>query len=163
MEQDFFQRWNRIVMMAILFWLAHIVGNVKVTRRGQVIFRNVNWLTVVIQRYQILLEWCFFQHNRRIICELSRLWHAGWTRKSLFKRLAVFLFVLIVILLTVVFQIFHFCVLPILMTLPSDQCQCSSCVEGYMLLGNPSRTCLPNGKWSGGIPVCVGIYLVLIT
>ena len=32
-----------------------------------------------------------------------------------------------------------------------------SYVEGYMLLGNQSRTCLPNGEWSGGTPVCVGI------
>ena len=32
-----------------------------------------------------------------------------------------------------------------------------SCVEGYMLLGNQNRTCLPNGEWSGGTPVCVSI------
>ena len=30
-----------------------------------------------------------------------------------------------------------------------------SCNEGFVLLGNQNRTCLPNGEWSGETPACV--------
>lgn len=29
-----------------------------------------------------------------------------------------------------------------------------SCLEGYELDGNPNRTCLESGRWSGSDPVC---------
>ena len=29
------------------------------------------------------------------------------------------------------------------------------CNSGYQLFGSKIRTCLPNGRWSGGMPVCI--------
>ncbi|MGH0179199.1 UNVERIFIED_CONTAM: hypothetical protein FKN15_001179, partial [Acipenser sinensis] len=29
-----------------------------------------------------------------------------------------------------------------------------TCFEGYQLRGSPTRTCQPNGKWSGETPIC---------
>ncbi|KAK1151752.1 complement factor B-like [Acipenser oxyrinchus oxyrinchus] len=33
-----------------------------------------------------------------------------------------------------------------------------SCFEGYKLRGSPTRTCQPNGKWSGDTPICDNGY-----
>lgn len=36
-----------------------------------------------------------------------------------------------------------------------------SCMPGYRLLGDDSRTCSENGKWTGTAPICVGKYIPL--
>lgn len=33
-----------------------------------------------------------------------------------------------------------------------------SCMDGYRLIGNVSRTCLPNGNWSNDDSICEGTY-----
>lgn len=34
-----------------------------------------------------------------------------------------------------------------------------SCMEGYRLIGDVSRTCLPSGNWSNEDPICEGRLL----
>ena len=31
-----------------------------------------------------------------------------------------------------------------------------SCISGYNIVGNPTRTCTVNGKWSDNPPQCIG-------
>ena len=37
-----------------------------------------------------------------------------------------------------------------------------SCSDGYSLTGEPTRTCLPTGSWSGSQPSCTGIICIAI-
>ncbi len=37
-----------------------------------------------------------------------------------------------------------------------------SCNRGYSLVGNPKRTCLNSGSWSGSIPECRGVCVCVV-
>ena len=37
-----------------------------------------------------------------------------------------------------------------------------SCNDGYILVGDTTRTCLASGLWSGTAPLCTGIDLSII-
>ena len=37
-----------------------------------------------------------------------------------------------------------------------------NCDFGYSAVGNITRVCLSNGNWSGSVPICQGMLIVLI-
>ncbi|KAJ7996327.1 hypothetical protein DPEC_G00235940 [Dallia pectoralis] len=47
-------------------------------------------------------------------------------------------------------------VFPVLSQYFADNQTTYECYSGYTLRGSSSRTCQPNGKWSGGTPICSG-------
>ena len=36
-----------------------------------------------------------------------------------------------------------------------------SCITGYNLVGDSTRTCQAEGNWSGNAPTCAGMYIVI--